>query len=46
MDDVMQLDTAVLNKIIQEKQWDSKLLDILKEYVKLEQSKRLYLSRI
>ena len=45
-DDVVQLDTAALNKIIQEKQWDSKLLDILKEYVKLEQSKRLYLSKI
>jgi len=45
-DDVVQLDTAALNKIIQEKQWDSELLEILKEYVKLEQSKRLYLSKI
>ena len=44
--DVVQLDTAALNKIIQEKQWDSELLDVLEEYVKLEQSKRLYLSKI
>jgi hypothetical protein len=45
-DDVVQLDTAALNKIIQEKQWDSELLDVLEEYVKLEKSKRLYLSKI
>ena len=44
-DDVVQLDTAALNKIIQEKQWDGELLDVLEEYVKLEQSKRLYLSK-
>ncbi len=45
-DEVVQLDTSALNKIIQEKQWDSELLDALEEYVKLEKSKRLYLSRI
>ena len=45
-DDVVQLDTSALNKIIQEKQWDSELLNILEEYVKLEKSKRLYLSKI
>ena len=45
-DDVVQLDTAVLNKIIQEKRWDNELLDALKEYVKLENSKRFYLSKI
>jgi putative RecB family exonuclease len=45
-DDVMQLDTATLNKIIQEKQWGSELLEMLEEYVKLERSKRLYLSKI
>jgi len=45
-DEVVQLDTAALNKIIMEKQWDSELLDVLEEYVKLEQSKRLYLSKI
>jgi len=45
-DEVVQLDTTALNKIIQEKQWDSELLDALEKYVKLEQSKRLYLSKI
>jgi len=45
-DDVVQLDTSALNKIIHEKQWDSELLNILEEYVKLEKSKRLYLSKI
>jgi len=45
-DEVVQLDTAALNKIIQEKQWDNELLDALKEYVKLENSKRFYLSKI
>lgn len=45
-DGVVQLDTAVLNRIIQEKRWDSELLDALKEYVKLENSKRFYLSKI
>lgn len=43
--DVVQLDTSALNKIIQDKQWDRELLDMLEEYVKLEQSKRLYLSK-
>ena len=45
-DDVVQLDTAALNKIILEKQWNSELLEVLEEYVKLERSKRLYLSKI
>jgi putative RecB family exonuclease len=45
-DYVVQLDTSALNKIIQENQWDSELLDVLKDYVKHEQSKRLYLSKI
>jgi len=43
---VDQLDTAVLNKIILEKEWDEEVLDVLKEYVDLETSKRLYLSKI
>jgi len=45
-DDVVQLDTTAINKIIQEKKWDDEILDVLKEYVKLEESKRLYLSKI
>ena len=45
-DEVVQLDTSSLNKIIQENLWDSKMINILKNYIKLEKSKRLYLSRI
>lgn len=45
-DDVAQLDTTAINKIIQEKKWDSKIIDALEGYVKLEQSKRLYLNKI
>ena len=45
-EDVIQLDTSALNKIIQEKQWEKDLLDILREYVRIEQTKRLYLSKI
>jgi putative RecB family exonuclease len=45
-EEVDQLDTAMLNKIILEKEWNEKLLDVLKEYVELETSKRLYLSKI
>jgi putative RecB family exonuclease len=45
-DEVAQLDTSAINKIIMEEKWDDQILDVLKEYVKLEESKRLYLSRI
>lgn len=31
---------------VKENQWDGELLNILEEYVKLEKSKRLYLSKI
>jgi len=45
-DEVIQLDTSSLNKIIQEKQWGEKSLQIVKEFVKFNQSKRFYLSKI
>jgi len=45
-EEVVQLDTNAINKIIQEKKWDEGLLDILNEYVNLEESKRLYLRKI
>lgn len=35
-----------INKIIQEKKWDSDILNALEEYIKFEESKRLYLSKI
>ena len=44
--EVVQLDTNAINKIIQEKKWDEELMEILKEYVNLEESKRIYLSKI
>ena len=45
-DEVAQLDTSAINKIIQEKKWDIQLTEILKKYVKFEESKRLFLSKI
>jgi len=45
-EEVTQLDTAALNKIIKNKSWDLDVLNILKDYVKLEKSKRLYMSKI
>jgi len=44
-EEVDQLDTAGLNKIILEKQWDEELLDVLSQYVELDKSKRLYISK-
>ena len=44
--DVVQLDMPALAKIILERQWEKPLLDALAEYLELEQSKRLYLSKL
>ena len=44
-EEVQSLDTAALSKIIQEKQWDAGVLEALKQYLALETSKRLYLSK-
>ena len=44
--EVSQLDTAALGKIIQEKEWESEVIEALSKYVELEKSKRLYLSKI
>lgn len=44
--DVDQLDTAALNKILTEKKIDEKLVDEIKKFIKLEKSKRLYISKI
>ena len=45
-DEVAQLDTSALNRIIQEKQWNEDELKALKEYANLERSKRFHLSKI
>jgi hypothetical protein len=43
---VQQLDTAALGKIISEKQWGQEVIEALKKYVELDKSKRLYLSKM
>jgi len=45
LEEVSQLDTTALGRIILEKQWETKVLNSLKEYVELGKSKRLYLSK-
>ena len=45
-DEVVQLDTSALSKVLQDDLWDGKILKMLKDYVKLEKSRRLYLSKI
>jgi putative RecB family exonuclease len=46
LEEVSQLDTTALGEIIKEKQWDADVLNALKDYVELEKSKRLYLSKM
>jgi putative RecB family exonuclease len=46
LEEVSQLDTSVLGKKIQENEWEQEVLDVLKEYVTTEKSKRLYLSKM
>jgi len=45
-EEVLQLDTSALNKILLEKQWDAETLDVLQRFVQLERKKRLYLSKM
>ena len=44
-DEVAQLDTSAINKIIQDNIWDKNLIESLKKYVTFEETKRLYLSK-
>lgn len=44
--DVDQLDTAALNKILSEKKIDEKLADEINRFIKIERSKRVYMSKI
>jgi len=44
--EVIQLDTTELSNIIQNKEWDKKVLDALEKFVELEKNKRLYLSKM
>jgi putative RecB family exonuclease len=45
-EEVAQLDTNAINRIIQDNEWENELIDALKDYVKFEESKRLYISKI
>jgi putative RecB family exonuclease len=46
LEEVSQLDTTALGKILQEKQWESEVQDAIQKYVEIEHKKRLYLSKI
>lgn len=45
-DEIAQMDTTMLGKVLQEKIWGKKLIDTVEKYVKLERSKRLHLSKV
>ena len=46
LQEVMQLDTALLGKILQENRWHPEVYEALKAYIEKERSKRVYLSKI
>jgi putative RecB family exonuclease len=46
LQEVMQLDTALLGKILLDNRWGPEVCEALKTYVEKEKSKRLYLSKI
>ena len=45
-DKVDQLDTSALNKILTEEKIDEKLIEAINRFIKVEKSKRLYVSKI
>jgi putative RecB family exonuclease len=45
-DEVVQIDTSALSKILQEKTWEKELINVVEKYTEIECSKRLYLSKI
>jgi hypothetical protein len=44
--EITQMDTTMLGKVLQEKIWDKDLMDLVGKYVSLERSKRLFMSKI
>jgi putative RecB family exonuclease len=46
LQDVSQLDTSALGKVLQEKQWELEVLEALQTYIQVERKKRFYLSKI
>jgi len=45
LQEVSQLDTAALGKVLQEKQWDQETLEAIRHYIDVERKKRLHLSQ-
>lgn len=45
LQEVSQLDTAALGRILEEKTWDAKVLTAVGRFVEIERKKRLYLSQ-
>lgn len=45
LQEVSQLDTAALGRVIEEKAWEPKVLTAVKRFVEIERKKRLYLSQ-
>jgi hypothetical protein len=45
LQEVSQLDTAALGKILEEKTWEAKMLEAVERFVEIERKKRLYLSQ-
>ena len=43
--EVAQLDTNAINRIIKDNKWDKELIELLKNHVKYEKTKRLFLSK-
>ncbi len=46
LQEVSQLDTSALGKVIQENSWEPEVLEALGKYVEVERKKRFYLSKI
>jgi len=46
LEQVSQLDTTALGEIIEQNQWEPKVLEALKKFVELGKKKRLYLSKM
>ncbi len=46
LQEVSQLDTSALGKVLAEKQWESEVLEALHTYIEVERKKRFYLSKI
>jgi putative RecB family exonuclease len=45
LEEVQQLDTAMLGKILQERRWDSQVMELTQKYIQVDRKKRLYLSK-